>query len=196
MAYSKADLINELSLIRGYRTYLEICAPTTGNIYGAIDRARYACHRLMYRCPETFNDGMPVDLRSQDLDITECAAAIRARGATYDAILVEPFHEYEPCARDLGVALELLSRGGTIVVHDCFPRDEAIVVPHFIEGAWCGVTYKAYLDFVLARKELSYCTVGTDYGCGVIRLNGGEHSSTPMAQRAPDRLPEDQGQVG
>ena len=36
-------------------------------------------------------------------------------------------------------------------------------------GDWCGVTYRAYLDFVLARRDLRYLTVDTDYGCGVVR---------------------------
>ena len=31
------------------------------------------------------------------------------------------------------------------------------------------MTYQAYLDFVLARRDLRYLTVDTDYGCGVIR---------------------------
>jgi hypothetical protein len=34
-----------------------------------------------------------------------------------------------------------------------------------------GVTYKAYLDVLIARNDLWYCTVDTDCGCGIIRLN-------------------------
>jgi hypothetical protein len=88
MNYTKADLINELSVIHGYRKYFEICTPTTGNMYSAIDRARYAtCHRLMYRCPGGFNDGMPIDFRSSNLDISECVKAAQARDLEYDVIL-------------------------------------------------------------------------------------------------------------
>ena len=148
MNYTKADLINELSVIHRYRKYLEICTPTTGNMYSAIDRARYStCHRLMYRCSGGFNDGMPIDFRSSNLDIRECVKAVRARDLKYDVILVDPFHEYEPSARDLRVAVDLLKPTGTIIVQDCFPRDGTIAVPEYIDGSWCGVTYKAYLDF-------------------------------------------------
>jgi hypothetical protein len=172
MNYTKADLVNKLSAIHGYRIYFEICTPTTGNMYGAIDRARYAtCHRLMYRCPAGFNDGLPIDFRSSNLDISECVKAARAKELKYDVILVDPFHEYEPSARDLSEAVNLLNPIGTIIVHDCFPRDATIAVPECIDGDWCGVTYKAYLNFVLARKDLIFCTVDTDYGCGVIRRN-------------------------
>src|SRR5450759_1992585 len=149
-------------------------------MYGAIDRARYSiCHRLMYRCPAEFNDGLPIDFRSSNLDISECAKAVRAGELKYDVILVDPFHEYEPSARDLSEAVNLLSSAGTIIVHDCFPRDATIAVPEYIDGDWCGVTYKAYLDFVLARQDLIFCTVDTDYGCGVIRRN----VSLSMVQR-------------
>lgn len=170
MAYTKVDLINELAAIRGYRTYLEICTPTTGNMYIGIDRTLYStCHRLMYRCPAAFDDGLPIDVRSVNQDILDCVEALQAKSMKYDVILVDPFHEYAPSARDLRAAVDLLSRGGTIVVHDCFPRDAAIAGPDYIGGSWCGVTYKAYLDFVLASARLKFCTIDADHGCGVIR---------------------------
>jgi len=188
--YTKVDLINELSAIHGYRKYLEICTPTTGNIYRAIDRARYpTCHRLMYRCPPEFDDGMPIDFRSSNLDIAVCVEAIRARELTYDAILVDPFHEHESSARDLRVALDLLNAAGTVIVHDCFPRERAIAGPEFIVGAWCGVTYKAYLDFVLANDNLLVCTVDTDYGCGVIRSAASLSAFQRIARRALRMIP-------
>ena len=192
MKRTKVDIINELSVIHGYRTYLEICTPTTGNMYRAIDRTRYStCHRLMYRCPAGFDDEMPIDFRSSNLDIDECVSAIRARNLKYDAILVDPFHEYESSARDLSEAVNLLNPNGTIIVHDCFPRDRAIAGPEYIAGDWCGVTYKAYLDFVLANESLIFCTIDTDYGCGVIRRNSSLCSSQRMAGRALRMAPRD-----
>src|SRR5262249_23927978 len=35
-----------------------------------------------------------------------------------------------------------------------------------------GVVYRAYLDFVLTRDDLDYCTVDADWGCGIIVKNG------------------------
>jgi hypothetical protein len=185
MNYTKADLINELSVIHGYRKYLEIYTPTTGNMYSAIDRARYStCHRLMYRCSGGFNDGMPIDFRSSNLDISECVKAVRARDLKYDVILVDPFHKYEPSARELKVAVDLLKPTGTTIVHDCFPRDGTIAVPEYIDGSWCGVTYKAYLDFVLAGESLIFCTIDTDYGCGVRGRNVRLAAFQRIARRA------------
>ena len=46
--------------------------------------------------------------------------------------------------------------------------NEGVASPSPIAGEWCGVSYKAFLDFVLDRNDLDYCTVDIDYGCGVI----------------------------
>ena len=45
------------------------------------------------------------------------------------------------------------------------------------------MTYKAYLDVLIARDDLWYCTVETDTGCGMIRSN----QKTRYYKRAIDR---------
>jgi len=62
----------------------------------------------------------------------------------------------------------LVEPGGFLVVHDCLPANRAMAAPEHATGEWCGVTYKAYLDFV-SRRKLEYRTIDTDYGCGVVR---------------------------
>jgi hypothetical protein len=173
--YTKADLINDLTGIHGYRRYLEFCTFTTGHMFAQIDRTRLQCHRLMYHCPEGHSDGLELDFLSPSFDISSCIDEIRARGLRFDIILADPFHEYGPSLRDLEVAFDLIAPGGTVVVHDCLPPHPALAVPHYINGPWCGVTYKAYVDFVTGRDDLDYYTVHADYGCGVIRkLAAGE----------------------
>ena len=164
------DLINELAAIHGYRSYLEICTYTTGRLYADLDRGRFTIsHRLMYRCPESFDDGLPIDFRSASSEIATQLTALRASGVTYDLILVDPFHDYEQSRRHLRAARSLLTAKGTIVVHDCRPPDRELASPEFLAGAWCGVTYKAYLDFMLEAGDLQFCTVDVDHGCGIIR---------------------------
>jgi hypothetical protein len=149
LGWTKADLIIFMANGCGYRTYLEICTFTTGLRYAEIDRSKYqTCHRLMYNCPKDFDDGMPIDFRSVDFDIADCVKQIQQSGLRPDVVLVDPFHDYETSARDLATAIELVGNGGTVVVHDCDPPSEAVASPHLIEGTWCGVTYKAYLDLV------------------------------------------------
>jgi hypothetical protein len=173
-AWTKSDLINWIATQREYRSYLELCTVTTGLRYKEIDRTRLAvCHRLMYRCPSGYADELPIDFRSVGLDISSCVRVIRERGYRYDLILVDPLHEYGASMRDLTEALGLLTDRGTIVVHDCLPPTAELAGPNFRVGDRCGLTHRAYLDFVFARANLEYRTVDIDYGCGVIRARSG-----------------------
>ena len=89
--WTKADIVNHLACVRGYRRYLELCCDTTGWLYVKIDRTRLTdCRRLMYRRPEAFAaDGLPIDYRSATLDIGACLDRIAAEGLAFDIILVE-----------------------------------------------------------------------------------------------------------
>lgn len=166
----KSDIVKRLAKAHGYRRYLEITTTTTGHRFEAAQAAGYdLCQRLMYRCPSAFADGHPVHYRSCDENIATCVAQIRAECGPLDIILVDPHHTYECSMRDLRDAFSLLRMGGTLVVHDCDPPDHQHAAPHFVPGPWCGVTYKAFLDFVIRNDSVDYYTVDTDYGCGVIR---------------------------
>jgi hypothetical protein len=78
VAVNKAQIVNRLAAVHGYRHYLELCTRSTGRQYAEIDRSLLTtCKRLMYRCPDGPGDGMEVDYRSSDLDIAECLSAIR-----------------------------------------------------------------------------------------------------------------------
>jgi hypothetical protein len=183
--WTKAALINRVARCRQYRSYLEICSLTAGNRYGEIDRSILRnCSRLMYWKPDGHSDGMRVDFAASGLDTTECIREIRARHLRFDIILVDPWHEYDTSIRDLGDALRLLKPGGTIVVHDCLPPSEELASPTYRVGDWCGVTYKAYLDFVTARPEIEYRTVDIDFGCGVIRARPPREQIHPTGECA------------
>lgn len=166
----KMEIVALLAAQNGFRCYLELCSPTTGGYYAALDRGILSsAHRLMYNCPVDFEDGFAVDFRSESTDISQCLAEITSKSLHYDIILIDPWHEYDTSYRDLRVAFDLINEGGLLVVHDCLPPNAAVATPGFIPGEWCGVTYKAYLDFVCARRDLDYRTVDIDYGCGIIR---------------------------
>jgi len=166
----KMEIISLLAAQNGFRRYLELCTSMTGGYYAALDREILSsAQRLMYNCPVDFDDGFDVDYRSESLDISQCLAEITSKGLRYDIILVDGWHEYDTSYRDLRTAFDLIDGGGLLVVHDCLPPNAAVATPEFIPGEWCGVTYKAYLDFVCGRRDLDYRTVDIDYGCGIIR---------------------------
>jgi hypothetical protein len=168
--WNKAHLINHLIDVHGYRHYLELCTFSTGRRYAEIDRSQLeTCVRLIYRCPDDFDDGLPTDYRSNTLDIGESLKKIRDEGRGFDIALADSWHEYETSWRDLVEGFLLIREGGTLVVHDCLPPRSELAVAKYIPGEWCGVGYLAYVDFISQRRDLAVYTVDTDYGCGVIR---------------------------
>ena len=61
------------------------CTFSTGGRYAEIDRSKFlTCSRLMYRCPDGFDDGLPIDYRSSTLDIGECLKKISEEGRRFD----------------------------------------------------------------------------------------------------------------
>lgn len=125
----------------------------------------------MYNCPDNFDDGLPIDFKIAGFDIGTAIAKLKTAADKVDICLVDGWHIYDCAIRDLTCAYDLLADGGVLVVHDCLPPNELIASPMWHPGEWCGVSYKAYLDFVLDRTDLRYCTVDVDYGCGIIFKN-------------------------
>jgi hypothetical protein len=176
-AWDKTDVIHFLADQRRYKTYLEICSPTTGGRYTQIDRSRFkTCHRLMYRAPANYaRDALDINFRTADARTTDLVETIHAFGFRYDLVLVDSFHTYDLSYRDLSDAFGVLAPGGAIVVHDCLPTDDGDLISlHFNPGSWCGVSFIAYIDFVTSGRALGYLTVDTDYGCGIIRAAGSQ----------------------
>ena len=191
---TKFEIVGRLAALHGYRRYLELCTPTTGLFYAHVQRSRFdVCQRLMYRCPDDFDDGLDIEYRSAGVDIADCLERIRTGDRRYDIILVDPWHDYDVSLRDLRAAFELVPGGGSIVVHDCLPPTEESTNPHGIRdpvaGGWAGLTHRAYVDFVLGRDDVTYYTIDADWGCGVIRkigdaANPGAHAHSAWRARA------------
>jgi hypothetical protein len=169
---TKTDIVHLVSKRRNLANYLELCTSTTGQYYCDIMRWRFnTSRRLMYNCPRNFNDRHPIDFEINNFDIYPAISKLEIDANRIDICLVDGFHTYECAIRDLTCAFGLLGDGGVLVVHDCLPPSEIFASSIWMHGDWAGVSYKAYLDFVLSRDDLDYCTVDTDWGCGVIVKN-------------------------
>ena len=171
----KMEIVNLLSAFHGYTSFLEISTATTGGEFSRAHAAQLGtAHRLAYNLGAAFDDGAPVEFRSATTDIAPCIAELDRRGARYDIILVDPWHDYECSRRDMNLAFRLLSDGGTMVVHDVLPPSGGrLINPSFVPGAWCGLTFIAYVDFLMAEHP-AFATVDCDYGCGIVSRGRGE----------------------
>jgi Methyltransferase domain len=170
--FAKTDIVHFISERRHLTNYLELCTSTTGQYYSDIMRWRFnTSRRLMYNCPENFDDGLSIDFKVASFDIDPSLAELKNIPNKIDICLIDGFHTYECATRDLIFAFELIEDGGVLVVHDCLPPSQLFASPSWTKGDWAGVSYKAYLDFVLTRDDLDYFTVDADWGCGVIVKN-------------------------
>ncbi len=183
----KSDIVNLLGRKHGLASYLEICVPSTGAQYAAVDRAQFArCTRLVYRWSPEFADGAPVDHALEGEATDALLVGWDRAGARWDLVFVDSWHSYECSLRDLRLALPLVAEGGFLVVHDCAPPDL-----EFARGAprprgWCGLTYAAFVDFLRWNPALDFYTVDADYGCAVVTRAG----ALDPARRSPRPRPE------
>jgi len=162
----KHHIINALIRKNGYRAYLEIATPYAGGRFKDIERTGLrTCHRLVYRCPDDFDDGFEVTFRSGNDEIETLLPADQR----YDMVFIDAWHTLGCVSRDLREAFSRLTPGGTIVLHDCCPTTKKMARPEGDLGPWNGMAYCAFLDFVLSTPETVYYTVNTDFGCGVIK---------------------------
>jgi len=167
----KMDIVKLLRRKYALGEVLEISTPTTGLSFAELMSGVPGAHRLVYNCPDGVDDGQPytyrTDARISGI-LTNAILAANRNAPCYDLVFVDPFHTYDCTATDLSGAYALLRPGGIMVVHDCNPECATLTAPEFVPGDWLGVTYMAFIDFVLGRGELSFYTVDTDYGCGVV----------------------------
>jgi hypothetical protein len=194
LSFGKMQIVNFLAEVHGFKRFLEISTATTGARFGDVDKRSFELtHRLAYNIPAGFDDGLPIDFRSETLDIKSCVAQMQQSAQRYDIVLVDPYHDYESSWRDTETAFRLLTDEGMLVVHDCLPPAGGdLISPVFVPGAWCGLTFAAYVDFLMTH-DVAFQTVDCDFGCGVIaktRGGGGFPNVLRAAWTAARRDPE------
>jgi hypothetical protein len=133
------DLIHLISRLR---------TPTTGNYYGEIQRWRFdTARRLMYNCPDGFDDGLPVDFKIVGFDIGDAIKTIKADSNKVDICLVDGWHTYDCTIRDLTLAYDLLA-----LLH-C---ERGLWVRHYCRtgpgSSWRVVLVKNVMSFYIARS--------------------------------------------
>jgi hypothetical protein len=167
----KMEIVKLLRKKHGLGPALEISTPSTGLSFSDLIDDVPDAHRLVYNCPSNVDDGRTYTYRTEAItshELTNAILTANRNAPCYDIIFVDPFHTYASSSIDLSGAFALLRPGGIMVVHDCNPQNASITSPEFTPGDWCGVTYMAFIDFVLCREGVSFYTVDTDFGCGVV----------------------------
>lgn len=152
---TKEDIINFLIKKFGYKKYLEIGVQNSAGNFSKVN-AEYKIGidpdplaNATYTLPsDTF-----FDINKEEFDI----------------ILIDGLHEHKQVYRDIENSLKILSKGGTIIMHDCNPTSNIMQkVPREVKE-WTGDTWKAYISARMKYfREWHFRVVNIDYGVGVI----------------------------
>lgn len=88
---------------------------------------------------------------------------------TFDLIFVDGLHEHKQVLRDVRNGLSVLTSNGTVVLHDCLPKNErSAEYPHRTASAWNGTVYRALAE-LRTDPQLDVITLDTDWGLGVVK---------------------------
>jgi hypothetical protein len=160
-AATRWDLINHLIQKYGYSSYLEIGVMETEQPVTEKNFDKIVCEAKVGvdPCPA----GNPTYLMTSD-------GFFAGNRQKFDLVFIDGLHHEDQVTRDIINALGCLNPGGSIVVHDCLPRNELSQrVPREVE-AWNGDVWKSWVKF--RACPFSMYVVNVDEGCGVIRHDG------------------------
>lgn len=167
---NRTDIINKLIQDNDYQTYLEIgaCGVNFKNV--------------------TCKDKTGVDKRASG-DITHCMASDQyfdelEEDKKFDIVFVDGNHLYEPALKDIQNSLKHLAEGGTVVVHDVLPPNEAYQGLRKVADGWCGKVWQAML-WVATQKDLKNKVVNIDNGVGIITV--GKNRNRQRLDREPNK---------
>ena len=108
------------------------------------------------------------------IEHSDLESHIRALNVQFDVICIDPFHEYSESAGDFLLLPSFLTDDGILISHDCYPPQKDWATPKFKSGAWCGVTYVAFVEFAYNNPDWYYTILNNDTGIGIM-------SKKPMA---------------
>jgi hypothetical protein len=151
---TRTDLLNYLIERYGYKTYIEI-GMDNGQNFGRVNVERkWGVDPI---CPASY-------------PMTSDKFFASNNNAKYDLIFVDGLHEEEQVIRDIENSLKVLSTGGTIVVHDCNPKEEQHQTEkRYGQPHWNGTVWKAWVRVRASHDDLSMFVLDLDEGCGIIQ---------------------------
>lgn len=150
---SRSEIVQRFITHYGYQSYLEI----------GVDRGETF---NFIRCPLKHGVDPRRNVATHSMTSDEFFSTL---DRNYDLIFVDGLHEAEQVKRDIKNALEHLSPGGVIVMHDCNPRNEKEQqMPRGRQKIWTGDVWKAFVHY-RRRPDLAMYVVDTNNGVGIIR---------------------------
>ena len=153
---SRTNVINYFITKYGYKSYLEI------GVYDVNINFNKIIAEDKIGVDPNSAIGLEFTMRSDDF--------FKQNNKTFDIIFIDGLHESSQVYRDIVNSINVLNNGGTIILHDCNPTEEAIQqVPPIQGGDWTGDCWKAFVRFRTETQDYNMFVINIDYGVGVIK---------------------------
>jgi hypothetical protein len=162
------DAVRELT---GALDFAALLTPTTsGEVPARPELRRFAAvHTFTYAADEQRSAFARL---GHLVGLGELARLIDARRPHADVVFVDPWHTYEASLLSLQIGVQMVERGGYLIVHDCFPPRADLISPTLTEfNNWSGETWRAFADFASGLPATAkWFVIDADTGVGVVRL--------------------------
>ena len=154
------DLIEAIFVACGYKSYLEL------GVWNGVNLARMTKHAQ-------YAVGVDVvDIRqdkSTELFLGTTNAFFEGNLSTFDLIFIDACHNYDQVKRDFAHSLKILTRQGTIMLHDTDPASAKLLG----EG-YCSNAYKILQDF-RNNDQVNFVTLPmNEAGLTIVKLRNSE----------------------
>lgn len=146
------DILNKLIEENDYKDYLEIGVRPKGNF-----------KRINCKNKEGVDSNKPVKYQ---MTSDKFFSKVNKK---YDLIFIDGLHIDKQCQKDVKNSLEHLKEGGTIVMHDCNPKNKKAQMVPQKQKCWNGDVWKTFVRLRCTNPNLEMFTINADHGCGIIK---------------------------
>tara|TARA_B100001248_G_scaffold227969_1_gene186674 strand:- start:84 stop:803 length:720 start_codon:yes stop_codon:yes gene_type:complete len=146
----RVKIIQEIIELKDYKNYLEI-----------------GCFRNELFDQINCENKVGVDPVSGGTIRTTSDEFFKKNDKKFDCIFIDGLHRYHQVKRDILNSLNVLNKGGIILLHDCLPSNVYEQAIPRCQYKWNGDVWKAIVEF-RTYKDLDTYTCYADHGIGVI----------------------------
>lgn len=179
----KKDIINRTTILqrfiknKSFQTYLEIGVHTGINFFQIDAPYKIAIDPKFLIFGDTKTNKSSehfYEVTSDAYFESDATKIIEERKV--NAALVDGLHTYPQSKKDVLNVLKYLTEDGIIIMHDCYPENEAASNPDMqaaikspgFSGAWMGDVWKTIVWLRANRQDLTVFTLDTDCGLGIV----------------------------
>ena len=189
--YKLGDIISKYikDLYNAYKfkNILFIRTCTTGQWLDTILPGNADIVRILYDTGKT-NIKLPSHKSTIRISSSDLEKTLNSLNKKFDLICIDTWHEFDVSLRDFTLISSLLNENGMLISHDCYPWNEKVCSPSYINGEWCGQTYIAFVQFAYNNPNMFYSILNTDTGIGIISKKQLSFQSNTIDRKKQEHL--------